>query len=75
MPEYRVKWEIDLDANSPEDAARRALQIQRDRQSITTVFEVREWKTFNRGGSPAGDPVMGRRRPAAIDVSRTRARK
>lgn len=42
MPNYRVKWEIDLDANDPQDAARRALEIQRDPDSIATFFEVLE---------------------------------
>ena len=36
----RVKWEIDLDANSPHEAARKALTIQRNPQSIATVFDV-----------------------------------
>lgn len=38
--EYRVRWEIDVDGTSPEDAARAALEIQRDPSSIATVFEV-----------------------------------
>jgi hypothetical protein len=40
MPEYRVSWEIDIDASSPEEAARQALAIHRDRFSIATVFAV-----------------------------------
>jgi hypothetical protein len=40
MNEYRVTWEIDLRANSPEEAAREALQIQRDPASTATVFNV-----------------------------------
>lgn len=39
MKSYKVIWEIDLDAESPEDAAREALRIQQNPQS-TTVFEV-----------------------------------
>lgn len=42
MPEFKVKWEIDIYAESPEDAARAALRIQRDPKSAATVFEVRE---------------------------------
>jgi hypothetical protein len=38
--EYRVKWEIDVDARSPREAAHKALKIQRDPESIATVFEV-----------------------------------
>lgn len=40
--EYRVKWEIDIDADSPQEAARAALKIQRDPSSIATVFDVRD---------------------------------
>ena len=38
--EYRVTWTIDLDADSPEDAARLALAIHRNPQSLATVFDV-----------------------------------
>ncbi len=37
---YRVSWSIDLEAASAEEAARQALAIQRDPESIATVFEV-----------------------------------
>lgn len=40
MPEYYVRWDIDLKAESPEDAARTALAIMRDPDSLATVFEV-----------------------------------
>lgn len=40
MPEYHVVWEIDLKADSPEDAARQALEIQRDPFSTSTVFKI-----------------------------------
>lgn len=43
MPEYRVKWEIDLDAHTPEDAARLALASIRREDSTAHVFEV-VWK-------------------------------
>ena len=43
---YRVVWEIDIDAEDPEDAAKQALEIQRDRSSEATFFSVR---------SPEGD--------------------
>lgn len=39
---YRVRWEIDLDADSAHAAATEALAIQRDSESIATVFDVRE---------------------------------
>lgn len=38
--EYRVIWEIDIKADSAEGAAREALKIQRDPDSIATVFDV-----------------------------------
>ena len=40
---YRVTWTIDIEAddvNTPEEAARTALRIQRDAGSIATVFDV-----------------------------------
>ena len=41
MPKYRVVWEIDIfDAQNPEDAARKALAIQRNPESDATVFYV-----------------------------------
>ncbi|MCC6489684.1 MAG: hypothetical protein IT364_19475 [Candidatus Hydrogenedentes bacterium] len=40
--EYHVTWTIDLDAESPEDAARKALRIHRDPDSWATHFEVRD---------------------------------
>ncbi len=40
--EYTVKWEIQVEATSPEAAARQALEIQRDVTSTATVFEVSE---------------------------------
>ena len=40
MPEYRIQWEIEIDADSPEEAAREALKIHSDPESIATVFKV-----------------------------------
>lgn len=40
MPEYLIEWTIELDAESPEDAARAALAIQRDPDSLATMFKV-----------------------------------
>lgn len=37
---YRVVWEIDLGAESFEEAARKALDIQRDPGSIATCFVI-----------------------------------
>lgn len=38
----RVRWEIDVEAETALDAAREALAIQRDPESIATYFEVRD---------------------------------
>lgn len=40
--EYVVSWFIDIEADSPEEAARKALTIQRNCASWATVFTVRE---------------------------------
>jgi hypothetical protein len=42
MPEFRVKWEIDVDGNDPIDAALEALEIMRDPKSIGLVFHLRD---------------------------------
>lgn len=41
MPEYFVTWEIEITAKSKRAAARKALKIQRDSESMATVFRVR----------------------------------
>lgn len=41
MPLYRVSWQIDIEADSPTEAAEGALAVQRDPESIATVFFVR----------------------------------
>jgi hypothetical protein len=43
MPDYRVKWEIDITARSPRAAAREALRIQRS-ISDAVVFIVKAHK-------------------------------
>lgn len=42
LTSYKVRWEIDVDARNQEDAARRALEIQRDPTSIALVFDVED---------------------------------
>ncbi len=53
---YRVRWEIDVDAPNVKEAARKALEIQRDENSQATFFEVTDevgvlhpqrWKSVN----------------------------
>lgn len=46
---YRVRWEIDLEADTPEEAARQALDIHRDPESMATLFDVRP-AHYRRGG-------------------------
>jgi hypothetical protein len=41
MAQFRVSWEIDIEAGTAEQAARQALAIQRDPESTATIFEVR----------------------------------
>lgn len=38
--EYLVVWEIELDAKTPEEAARLALKIIREETSMAHVFKV-----------------------------------
>jgi hypothetical protein len=42
MPSYRVIWRIDIQAESAVDAAERAREVQRDPESIASLFEVIE---------------------------------
>lgn len=37
---YKLTWKIDIEAESPEEAALKALEIQRDPDSIATIFDV-----------------------------------
>mgnify|MGYP006883087109 CR=1 FL=1 len=40
MSEYLIKWKIDIEADSPYEAAALARQIQLDPDSTATVFDV-----------------------------------
>lgn len=42
MSEYLVVWAVELDANSAEDAARKARLMQRGLHTTATVFRVTE---------------------------------
>lgn len=42
MNSYSVHWDIELDANNPQEAARTALEWIRSPNAICTIFEVRE---------------------------------
>jgi hypothetical protein len=41
MSSYRVTWEIDIEADTPQEAAEKALEIQRRPDSSAVVFEVK----------------------------------
>jgi hypothetical protein len=40
MPNYKLAWVVDVDADSPQGAARQAREIIRDPPSIATVLTV-----------------------------------
>lgn len=40
MKHYLVSWSIDIAADSPEEAAKKAQDIQRDPESTATYFDV-----------------------------------
>lgn len=42
MTNYLVSWSIDIDADSPEEAAQIALQYLKDEDSLAHVFEVND---------------------------------
>lgn len=42
MKTYLVRWEIEIDAKSPKKAAKEALKIQRDLDSMAVFFDVKE---------------------------------
>lgn len=46
MPEYLVRWEMDIVADSPQEAAQKALEIHRDEDSIATHFLVYQRPTW-----------------------------
>lgn len=37
---YKVKWEIDIWAETPAEAAQQALAIHRNQDSIATIFTI-----------------------------------
>lgn len=45
MPCYKVIWEIDIDADTPLEAAKQAEEIQKSPESTATVFGVTDPET------------------------------
>lgn len=41
MTLFHITWEIEIEADTPQEAVGKARRIQRDRDSIATVFDVR----------------------------------
>lgn len=56
--EYRVTWEIDVDADTPEEAAREALQIMRDHpeDNMAQTFVVRPYELAKHTPGVEEDP-------------------
>jgi len=67
MPLYRVTWEIDLEADCHNQAARKALDIQRSPNSTATSFDVPE----RDGGFSVGTAVHVDLRPGLPDPDPT----
>lgn len=42
MPRYLVSWEIDIDADSPREAARQAHEMVRRADTTANVYQVTE---------------------------------
>lgn len=66
---FKVRWEIDLAADSPEAAARQALEIQRDPNSLATIFEVRWRDPDNVYGSGSGSGQRKRKHRLLVDAA------
>lgn len=69
MPSYRVTWEIDVEADSPSEAAEEARKHQVARNTTATVFNVIEHASDRIPLCPDGkdhgafDVIDGRGRP------------
>ena len=61
MPLYRVRWEIDIEADNANEAAARALIVQRDNDpdNSATVFGVCRRDLAPPGDVPTGDVPTG----------------
>ena len=42
MKEYLITWQIEIEADTPEEAVKEALKIQRDPKSTAVIFEAQE---------------------------------
>jgi hypothetical protein len=72
LREYHVIWEIDVDATSYRQAAKKALQIQRDPGSTATVFDVYRTDT---SGETDIIKLLANDEPVRIDFGEHRPRR
>ena len=74
LREYHVMWEIELSATSARDAAKQALDVQRDPDSTATIFTVYELRP-----PPKGDPnvikLVTSYAPVRIDLGKSYRRR
>lgn len=73
--EFRVRWEVDLTADSPEAAARQALEIQRDPGFFATIFEVK-WRdpdNVDAHGNGSAHGKRGRKHKLLVDALAVKA--
>lgn len=73
--EFRVRWEVDLTADSPEAAARQALEIQRDPGFFATIFEVK-WRdpdNVDAHGNGSAHGKRGRKHKLLVDAAAVKA--
>lgn len=72
LHEYHVIWEIDVDATSYRQAAKEALEVQRDPDSTATVFDVYRIDT---GGEEDALKLFAKCEPVRIDLAEHRPRR
>ncbi|MFX0581010.1 hypothetical protein [Nocardia nepalensis] len=61
MPEYYIRWEIDVDADDPVSAAFAAFDIYRAPDTTTTVFDVTEPDSHTYRVDLDNDPITAHR--------------
>ena len=58
MAEFRVTWEVDIEAGSAIKAARCALAMQRDIESSATFFTTENMQTGRKYNVDLADPLV-----------------
>jgi hypothetical protein len=72
---YRVTWEIDITADSPEEAAMAAKQIQQDPESCANVFCISEADNGSFCTVVDLDVIDERRRSEAVETPDTQQKR